>query len=88
MLKLHYHPLSTFSRRVRIALIEKGMSREQAYKVAQRNAAKAWEGVDFRQSVAKDEDVRKLLSDDEVKDLFSLNHHLRNVGYTLRAIGI
>src|SRR2546423_2451612 len=66
-----------FSEHLMIALIEKGMSREQAYKVAQHNAAKAWEGADFKQGVAQDEDVRKLLSDDEVKDLFSLNHHLR-----------
>ena len=77
-----------FSEHVMIALIEKGMSREDAYKVAQRNAAKAWDGANFRKSVAEDADVRRLLSEKEIEELFSLKHHLRNVRHTLAASGI
>lgn len=77
-----------FSEHVMIALIGKGMSRENAYKVAQRNAAKAWEGHDFKSSVAADPDVVALLSSEEVEELFSLAHHLRNARATLESVGI
>ncbi|MBX3096724.1 MAG: adenylosuccinate lyase [Fimbriimonadaceae bacterium] len=67
-----------FSEHVMVALIAKGMTREAAYKVAQRNAAKAWEGHDFRESVAADPDVTSRLVEAEVAELFDLEHHLRN----------
>ena len=74
-----------FSEHVMIALIHAGMSRESAYKVAQRNAAKAWDGADFKTAVAADPDVVERLSPAQVEELFSLDHHLRNVGHTLKA---
>jgi len=77
-----------FSEHVMIALIAKGMSREAAYKVAQRNAAKAWDGEDFKTSVAADEDVTTRLTPEEVEELFSLEHHLRHARYTVEAVGI
>ena len=77
-----------FSEHVMIALIHAGMSREAAYKVAQRNAAKAWEGHDFKTSVAEDEDVRSRLTPEAVEELFSLEHHLRHAAHTLNAVGI
>ena len=67
-----------FSEHVMVALIRAGMSREAAYKVAQRNAAKAWDGHDFKASVYADEDVQRLLSTAELDEIFSLEHHLRN----------
>jgi adenylosuccinate lyase len=77
-----------FSEHVMIALVRHGMSREDAYKVAQRNAAKAWEGQDFKASVSADPDVRANLSPTELEELFSLEHHLRNAGHSLRAVGL
>lgn len=77
-----------FSEHVMVALIGKGLSREAAYKVAQRNAALAWAGADFRGSVAADPDVTANLTPEEVEDLFSLPHHLGNASYTLEAVGI
>ncbi|HVL38840.1 MAG TPA: adenylosuccinate lyase [Fimbriimonadaceae bacterium] len=77
-----------FSEHVMIALIGKGMSREEAYKVAQRNAARAWEGADFKLSVASDPDVAARLNPQEVEELFSLEHHLRHAGHTLAAVGV
>jgi adenylosuccinate lyase len=77
-----------FSEHVMIALIHAGMSREAAYKVAQRNAAKAWEGNDFKTSVAEDPDVKERLTPEQVEELFSLEHHLRNVEHTLKATGV
>jgi adenylosuccinate lyase len=77
-----------FSEHVMIHLIHAGLSREAAYKVAQRNAAKAWEGQDFRTSVSQDPEVLRLLSAEEVEEIFSLDHHLRNTEHTLVATGI
>lgn len=77
-----------FSEHIMVALVGKGMARESAYKVAQRNAAKAWEGADFRQSVEADPDVQALLAPEEVAECFDLQHHLRFVNHTLKASGV
>jgi adenylosuccinate lyase len=54
------------------------MSRADAYKVAQRNAAKAWDGADYKSSVAEDPDVLARLNPELVEKIFSLEHHLRH----------
>ena len=77
-----------YSEHVMIALIHSGMSRESAYKVAQRNAAKAWEGHDFKTSVSNDPDVTNRLSAETIEEIFSLDHHLRNLEHTFTATGI
>lgn len=77
-----------FSEHVMIALVQAGMAREAAYKVAQRNAAKAWEGEDFRTAVSQDADVTARLSSAEVEELFSLDHHLRHADHTIAAVGL
>lgn len=77
-----------FSEHVMIALVAKGMKREDAYKVAQRNAALAWDGADFKTSVANDPDVTSRLSPEEVAELFSLDHHLRHASASIDGVGI
>jgi adenylosuccinate lyase len=77
-----------FSEGVMVALVAKGMSRDAAYKVAQRNAAKAWDGADYRSSVAADPDVASTLTEEEIARIFDLEHHLRHARYTLKAVGI
>lgn len=67
-----------FSEHVMVALVRKGLSREAAYKVAQRNAAKTWDGADFKSSIEADPDVQRFLTKEEVEELFDLDHHLRN----------
>jgi adenylosuccinate lyase len=64
------------------------MAREDAYKVAQRNASKAWDGADFRSSIESDPDVSSRLSAKEIDECFDLSHHLRFVEHTLQAAGI
>lgn len=66
-----------FSEHVMVALIRAGLSRESAYKVAQRNAAKAWDGLDFQSAVRSDETVQAHLSAEEIDHLFDLEAHLR-----------
>jgi adenylosuccinate lyase len=67
-----------YSEHLMSALIRAGLGRKEAYAVAQRNAAKAWEGEDFRQSVSCDPEVKKMLSEEQLDEVFSLSHHLRN----------
>jgi adenylosuccinate lyase len=69
------------SQRVLIALTQKGASREDAYRMVQRNAMKVWRGEanDFLGLLAADPDVRKCLSKAELEENFDLAHHLKHV---------
>jgi adenylosuccinate lyase len=68
------------SQRVMIALTQKGMAREEAYALVQRNAMKVWQGEgEFLSFLTADKDVRKHLSEAELKANFDLDHHLRHV---------
>jgi adenylosuccinate lyase len=68
------------SQRVMIALTQKGVAREDAYAIVQRNAMKVWQGEgDFLSFLTADKDVRKRLSEAELKANFDLDHHLRHV---------
>jgi adenylosuccinate lyase len=68
------------SQRVMIALTQKGLAREDAYRLVQRNAMRAWQGEgDFLSLLEADKDVRKLLSAEELKENFDLGYHLQQV---------
>ncbi len=70
-----------FSGQLLLALTQKGVSREDAYVWAQRNAMKVWdEGGEFRDLVTTDEDITAKLSGEEIERIFSCEHYLRNVG--------
>jgi len=78
-----------FSEHVLLSLVKRGMTREDAYKVCQRNAAKCWDdGVSFREALEQDADIRKLLSTEELAECFDLKHHIRNVDTILERLGI
>lgn len=78
-----------FSEHVLLALVQKGMTREEGYKVCQKSAAKCWDdGVSFRQALEKDADVTRLLSNGELAECFNLEHHLRNVDAILERLGL
>jgi adenylosuccinate lyase len=68
------------SQRVLIALTQKGVAREEAYAMVQRNAMRAWQGEgDFLALLMADTDVRKRLSAAELKENFDLGYHLKHV---------
>ncbi|MGE4372764.1 MAG: adenylosuccinate lyase [Xanthobacter sp.] len=68
------------SQRVLLALTQKGASREDAYRLVQRNAMKVWRGEgDFQNFLLADPDVRKYLSEEEIAEKFDLGYHLKNV---------
>ncbi len=78
-----------FSQRVMLALIDKGMARQDAYKVVQANAMKAWEArqpyLDF---LLDDDRVTSKLSRDELASLFDYGWYLRHVDDSFRRIGL
>ncbi|MBN8973005.1 MAG: adenylosuccinate lyase [Rhizobiales bacterium] len=68
------------SQRVLIALTQKGASREDSYKMVQRNAMPVWRGEgDFQTLLKQDADVKKYLTDDEIAEKFDLGYHLKHV---------
>jgi adenylosuccinate lyase len=68
------------SQRVLLALTQKGVSREDAYRLVQRNAMKVWEqGKDFRTELLADPEVTAALSPAEIEDKFDLGYHTRHV---------
>src|SRR6266851_8445365 len=68
------------SQRVLLALTRKGLPREDAYRLVQRNAMKVWQGGgDFLALLKADKDVRKYLSEAEIAANFDLGYHLKEV---------
>lgn len=67
------------SQRVLLALTQKGASREDSYRLVQRNAMRVWRGEgDFRTFLLDDADVRKFLSEDDINEKFDLGYHLKH----------
>ena len=70
-----------FSGQLLLALTQKGVSREDAYVLAQRNAMRVWdEGGEFQELVFADKDITDKLSAEEIERVFSYEYYLRNVG--------
>jgi adenylosuccinate lyase len=68
------------SQRVLLALTQKGCAREDAYRLVQRNAMKAWqEGGDFQKLLAADPDVSRYLTAADIAANFDLGYHLKAV---------
>jgi adenylosuccinate lyase len=68
------------SQRLLIALTQKGCSREDAYKLVQRNAMPVWRGEgDFQTLLKQDAEVKKYLSAAEIDEQFDLGYHFKHV---------
>ncbi len=68
------------SQRVMLALTQKGVSREDSYRLVQRNAMKVWEeGKDFLTELKGDAEVTAAMSDAEIEENFDLAHHTKHV---------
>ncbi len=69
-----------FSQQVLLILTQKGVSREDAYRIVQRRAMEVWEGKgDFQSRLLEDEDLAKFMTKEEIKAVFDLNYHLKHV---------
>ena len=78
-----------FSQNLLIALVTKGVLREDAYKWVQRNAMARWlQGADFKTNVEADPDIKKYLTDEEIEHCFDPKPMLRNVDLILSRFGL
>jgi len=69
-----------FSQKILLDLTQAGVSREEAYRMVQRNAMKVWEqGKDFLTELLADGDVVKALGEAKIRESFDLNYHLKHV---------
>jgi adenylosuccinate lyase len=78
-----------FSQKVLLALVEKGLTRETAYKIVQRNAMRCWKtGENFLDVLKKDEDIIKYLGDGELEKIFDYKSILEKIDFIFEKIGI
>lgn len=78
-----------FSQDVLLALTKKGMRREDAYRIVQQQAMKVWEnGQNLKDLLAHTEEVTKVLSKQELDDLFDLKRSTKHVDYIFEQVGI
>lgn len=78
-----------FSQRVLLALVNKGVAREEAYRWVQRNAMARWlEGQDFKTNIINDPDIKKYLTAEEIADCFDYRYHLRHVDTIMARFGL
>ncbi len=78
-----------YSQRLMLALIDRGLKREEAYRVVQRLAMQAWEtGESFRKLVSSDPEVCRHLTAGDLAEVFDPAYFVRNIGEVYRRLGI
>ncbi|MCK9603096.1 MAG: adenylosuccinate lyase [Candidatus Omnitrophica bacterium] len=76
-----------FSQRVLLELMNKGLPRQKAYDLVQRNAMKAWkEASDFKENLLLDKEVLRYLDKRALDKIFDLDYYLRNVNRILKRL--
>jgi adenylosuccinate lyase len=76
-----------FSQAVMLALADKGLSREEAYHLVQRNSMAAWEeGGDFKDLLKKDKDITRHMTAHEIEGCFSLDPYLDKIDYIFERV--
>ncbi len=78
-----------FSQKVLLALIEKGLTRERAYELVQRNAMRCWEtGEDFSKILKGDPEISKHISDEEIDKIFNYKSVFEKIDFIFEKVGI
>ena len=78
-----------FSQEVLLLLIKKGITREDAYEIVQRNAMKVWKDkVDFKQLLKSDKEIMSYLTKNEIDDLFDLSKIMKNINKVFERLGL
>jgi adenylosuccinate lyase len=76
-----------FSQEVLLALVNKGVTRENAYAMVQRNAMQVWEeGKDFKKLLMNDSEIMNLMNESEIETLFDLNKVLININKVFKRL--
>ena len=75
------------SQRVLLQLIKKGQTRENAYKSVQKVAMNSWEkNESFEKLLLKDIEIRKYLTEKDIKNIFNLDYHYKNVDFIFKRV--
>ena len=78
-----------FSQALLLALTQKNLSRETAYKIVQRNALKVWqENIPFIDCLLHDKELQNYITPEEIKDICTIDNRLKNVDYIYKKVGI
>ena len=78
-----------FSQELMLILLGKGLLRDEAYRLVQRNAMQSWsEGMDFKELVLKDQEIMQQISPQELQEAFNLDIYTANVDYIFRRCGL
>lgn len=78
-----------FSQELMLALLGKGMLREDAYRLVQRNAMRSWqERLDFKQITLSDPEIMQLITPEELSRIFDLDIYTANVDYIFQRCGL
>jgi adenylosuccinate lyase len=78
-----------YSQRVMLALIDKGLGRQEAYKMVQRNAMESWENrLDFLELLKADKEVLAVLPVEELESIFDYKYYLRYVDEIFKRLGL
>ena len=78
---------TVFSEKVLLALVDKGIARDSAYRMVQRHALKVGrEGGDLKEELLKDPEIRRYVSPKEIESIWGVKHHLANVDLIFRRV--
>jgi adenylosuccinate lyase len=79
-----------FSQAVLLKMVDKGVARDDAYRIVQSNAMKAWNTKDgsFKQNVLQDDKVLAVLGEAEIDQCFDPKYHLKNIDFVFDRLGI
>jgi adenylosuccinate lyase len=85
-----------YSQRILLALIDKGVSRQEAYMMVQRNAKRVWsmasdgpiQRLALLDALANDEEVTRYLSPDELKELMNTDYYLKYIDTSFKRVGL
>jgi adenylosuccinate lyase len=85
-----------YSQRILLALIDKGVSRQEAYMMVQRNAKRVWsmasgeaiQGLALLDALSNDEEVTRYLSPDELKELMNTDYYLKYIDTSFKRVGL
>ncbi|MFQ5851769.1 MAG: adenylosuccinate lyase [Candidatus Binatia bacterium] len=76
-----------FSEKVLLRLVDKGLSRDVAYRIVQRHALKVGrDGGDLKREILQDPQTRRYLSSSEIEEIWDIKHYLRNVGLIFQRV--
>lgn len=78
-----------FSQELMLALLGKGLLREEAYRLVQRNAMRSWrERLDFKELILNDPEIMQLITPEELEQVFDLGIYTANVDYIFKRCGL